>query len=129
MMEMSPWLIYWLMQLDSVCKFVDAVAVFGSVILIALIIIRTMCKIHGEWDRDAKAFYDATTSLCKFGSVIIPIFVLINIFIPNTKTVAAMVLIPPIVNNEQVQQIPDDILTFVRSVIKEYTFDNKEKKK
>ena len=54
--------------------------------------------------------------------------ILLNLFIPNTKTVAAMVLVPPIVNNEQVQQIPDDILTFVRSVIKEYTFDNKEKK-
>ena len=128
MMEISPWLVYWLMQLDSICKFVDAVAVFGSVLLIGLIVVRTICKVHAEWDSSAQTFYDATASLCKFSSIIIPIIVLINIFIPSTKTVAAMILIPPIVNNEQVQQIPDDILTFVRSVIKEYTFNNKEKK-
>lgn len=128
MMEISPWLIYWLMQLDNICKFVDSIAIIGSVLLIGLIAIRTACKTAPEYDDGAKAFYDATTSLCKLSSVIIPIFILLNVFIPNTKTVAAMILIPPIVNNEQVQQIPDDILTFVRSVIKKYTFDNKEKK-
>jgi hypothetical protein len=127
-MEMSPWLIYWLMQLDAVCAFVHVVAVIGSILLIALIVIRIMCKSVPEHDTVAKEFYNATTKLCRFGSVIISLFVLLNVFIPNTKTVAAMVIIPPIVNNEQVQQIPDDILTFVRSVIKEYTFDDKEKK-
>lgn len=128
MMEISPWLVYWLMQLDSICRFIDATAFFGTVLLLALIVLRIVCKIHAEWDTSAQIFYDTTTFLYKFSSMIIPIFVLINIFIPNTKTVAAMILIPPIINNEQVQQIPDDILTFVRSVIKEYTFDNKEKK-
>lgn len=128
MMEISPWLIYWLMQLDSICKFVDVVAFLGSLLLIILIVIRTACAHAPKYDDGAKTFYNATTNICKFSSIIIPIFVLLNVFIPNTKTVAAMILIPPIVNNEQVQQIPDDILTFVRSVIKEYTFDNKEKK-
>lgn len=128
MMEISPWLVYWLMQLDSICNFVKCIAVLGSILLIVLIILRIIVKAYVEWDEEAEAFYTVTTPLYKFSSVVIPIFVLLNVFIPNTKTVAAMILIPPIVNNEQVQQIPDDILTFVRSVIKEYTFDNKEKK-
>lgn len=121
MMEISPWLVYWLMQLDSICKFVDVVAFIGSALLLVLIAVRTVCKSVPEHDRDAKAFYNATTKLCRFGSIIIPIFILLNVFIPNTKTVAAMILIPPIINNEQVQQIPDDVLAFVRSVIKEHT--------
>ena len=128
MMEISPWLIYWLMQLNSICDFVEFIAVLGSILLIVLIIFRIIFKAYAGWDEEAETFYAVTTPLCKFSSVVIPIFVLLNVFIPNTKTVAAMILIPPIVNNEQVQQIPDDILTFVRSVIKEYTFDNKEKK-
>lgn len=127
MMEISPWLVYWLMQLDRICTFVDIIAFFGTILLILLIGFRIICKSQIKRDEDAEAFYNTTTSLCKFSCVIIPIFVLLNVFIPNTKTVAAMILIPPIVNNEQVQQIPEDILTFVRSVIKEYTFDNKEK--
>ena len=128
MMEIFPWLVYWLMQLDSICDFVESIAVLGSVLLIALFILRMIFKAHINWDRDAEIFYTVTTPLYKLSSVIIPIFILLNVFIPNTKTVAAMILIPPIVNNEQVQQIPDDILTFVCSVIKEYTFNNKEKK-
>lgn len=128
MMELSPWLIYWLMQLDNICKFVDVVAFLGSVLLGVLIVIRVGCKNAPKHDEGAKVFYDATTKLCKFSSVIIPIFILLNVFMPNTKTVAAMVLIPPIANNEQVQQIPEDILVFVRSVLKEYTFNDKEKK-
>ena len=128
MMEISPWLIYWLMQLDSICKFVDIVAFLGFFALVLLTVIRAVCENAPSYDTGAKAFYKATTKIYKFSSIIIPIFILLNVFIPNTKTVAAMILIPPIVNNEQVQQIPDDILTFVRSVIKEYTFDNKEKK-
>lgn len=128
MMELSPWLIYWLMQLDSICKFVDAVAFLGTVGLGVLIALRIGCKNAPTHDEGAKAFYNATTKLYKFSSVIVPIFILLNVFIPNTKTVAAMVLVPPIVNNEQVQQIPDDILAFVRSVLKEYTFNDKEKK-
>lgn len=128
MMEISPWLVYWLMQLDSICDFVKCIAILGSILLAVLITLRIVFKAYAEWDRESETFYTVTTPLCKFSSIVIPIFVLINLFIPNTKTVAAMILIPPIVNNEQVQQIPDDILTFVRSVIKEYTFDNKEKK-
>ena len=128
MMEISPWLVYWLMQLDSICNFVRFIAVLGSILLAVLITFRIVFKVYAEQDEEAKTFYTVTTPLYKFSSIIIPIFILLNLFIPNTKTVAAMVLVPPIVNNEQVQQIPDDILTFVRSVIKEYTFDNKEKK-
>lgn len=128
MMEISPWLIYWLMKLDSICTFTQVTAVLGSMILFALTVLRTVSKANAKYYYNDEAFYNVTTPLFKFSSIIIPILVLLSIFTPNTKTLAAMIIVPPIVNNEQVQQIPDDILTFVRSVIKEYTFDDKEKK-
>ena len=127
MMEISPWLVYWLMQLDKICAFIDAIATLGSLSLAGLIIIRTVAKVHARWSREDEELLNSTASFCRFSSIIVPIFVLLNVFVPNTKTVAAMILVPPITNNEQVQQIPEDILTFVRSVLKEYTLDNKEK--
>jgi hypothetical protein len=127
-MEISPWLVYWLMQLDSICLFTEVTAVLGSMLLFALTVLRAVSKVNAEYNRDDEAFYNVTTPLFKFSSIIIPVFILLSIFIPNTKTLAAMIIVPPIINNEQVQQIPDDILTFVRSIIKEYTFDDKEKK-
>ena len=128
MTNISPWLIYWLMQLDSICEFVRVVAIIGSALLIGLIAIRIMCIYASEYDSDAKAFYNYTTKLYKFGSIIIPIFILINVFIPNTKTVASMIIIPPIINNEQVQQLPNDVLIFIHSIIEEYSLNKKEKK-
>lgn len=127
MIEISPWLMYWLMQLDKICAFIDVIAVLGSLSLAGLIIIRTAAKVHARWSREDEELLNSTASFCRFSSIIVPIFVLLNVFVPNTKTVAAMILVPPITNNEQVQQIPEDILTFVRSVLKEYTLDNKEK--
>lgn len=45
----------------------------------------------------------------------------IRVFIPNGKTIAAMYVLPPIVNNESVQALPSEVLDFVRGYIKQYT--------
>ena len=127
MMEISPWLIYWLMQLDSICKFVDIVAFFGALILFLATAVRIGWKTEDRYG-EYKKLYEITTPYYKIISVIVPIFILINIFIPNTKTVAAMLVVPPIVKNEQMQQLPEELLTFVRSIIKEHVYANKDRK-
>lgn len=127
MMEISPWLIYWLMQLDSICKFVDIVAFFGALILFLTTAVRIGWKTEDCYGA-YKKLYEITTPYYKIISVIVPIFILVNIFIPNTKTVAAMLVVPPIVKNEQMQQLPEELLTFVRSIIKEHVYDNKDRK-
>lgn len=38
-------------------------------------------------------------------------------FIPSTKTLIAMYTIPPIVNNKQVQQLPDNLLKFANDYL------------
>lgn len=127
MMEISPWLIYWLMQLDSICTFIDIVAFFGSLILFFATVIRIGWKTEYRYGAYEK-LYEITTPYYRIISIIVPIFILVNIFIPNTKTVAAMLVVPPIVKNEQMQQLPEELLTFVRSIIKEHVYDNKDKK-
>lgn len=44
---------------------------------------------------------------------------LLCIFIPDSKTLTAMYVLPPIVNSESVQQLPTDIIDFVRDYLKE----------
>lgn len=46
---------------------------------------------------------------------------IIRVFMPSSKTLAAMYVLPPIVNNESVQALPSEVLDFVRSYIKQYT--------
>ena len=38
---------------------------------------------------------------------------------PSSKTVAAMIVIPPIVNNEQVQELPNNVLEFINDYLKD----------
>lgn len=128
MMEISPWLIYWLMQLDSICNFVNFISVIGTIIIMTLFIFRTVWKTRIHYDDDYEVAYNATTLFSKLLCIIVPLFILINVFIPNTKTVASMIIIPPIVNNEQVQQLPNDVLVFIHSIVEEYSLNKKEKK-
>ena len=48
---------------------------------------------------------------------------LLCVFIPDRKTLIAMYVLPPIVNSEAVQQLPADILDFVRDYLKEQKDD------
>lgn len=46
---------------------------------------------------------------------------IIRVFMPSSKTLAAMYVLQPIVNNESVQALPSEVLDFVRGYIKQYT--------
>lgn len=39
--------------------------------------------------------------------------------IPNSKTLIAMVTIPPVIHNEQVQELPENVLGFINDYLKE----------
>ena len=44
-----------------------------------------------------------------------------NIIIPSGKVMVAMYVVPKVVNNESVQQLPGEILDFIRSYLRENT--------
>lgn len=41
----------------------------------------------------------------------------IAICIPSTKTAIAMAVIPPVINNEKVQKLPDNVLGFINEYL------------
>ena len=53
-------------------------------------------------------------SISIIGAIIVGI---IALFIPNTKTALAMAVIPPVINNEQVQKLPDNLLGFINEYL------------
>lgn len=42
---------------------------------------------------------------------------IIALIIPSTKTALAMAVIPPVINNEQVQKLPDNVLGFINEYL------------
>ena len=53
---------------------------------------------------------------------------LISTFLPTPKTVVAMITVPAIVNNEEVQKLPKNILSFVNEYLEQniYKYKNQE---
>lgn len=108
-MELSPFLVYLALEANSFGLFFFFVALGCFVLLIIFLIAEEI-------------------GLAKKAIFAILFFGFIAAAIPSTKTVAAMCVLPAIVNNENVQALPNDILEFVRSLIQEYTSDIKERR-
>lgn len=109
----SPWLIYFIGIADKV----GGVFAFTSIVLF---VISTILFIGVAEDQ-------ISISTLKMPLIIAIISGLIAVFTPSSKTVAAMVVIPPIVNNEQVQELPNNVLEFINDYLKDVKKSLKEK--
>lgn len=90
--------LYWITRLDYLQMASFAVLVFSLVFILVLVLARS----SGDFD-------------ISFKQVLIPLIpALIGaagaVFIPSTKEMAAILVIPKLVNNEKAQRIPDKIL-------------------
>ena len=53
--------------------------------------------------------------------VVLICLVLLRGVAPSKEIVAAMLIVPPVVNNEKIQELPENVLDFVNSWLKENT--------
>ena len=118
---MTPMAIYLLMQVDNFKETISFLFGITVVILFGMLIASIV-------------FIDASSeeqkALAKFRKWFIAVFaslIILDTVIPDSKTIAAMYAVPAVVNNEQVQQLPEEILTFVRDFLKEHTSKEKDK--
>lgn len=88
---MTAWQMYWLVILDSVCV--------GSLVigLLLFFVGVALCSDTGGWSL--------------IGSAIGLILLIASVFLPSTKQMAAILIVPKIVNNAKVQEVPDKLLT------------------
>ncbi|MBP7209597.1 MAG: hypothetical protein KBA02_00210 [Paludibacteraceae bacterium] len=79
--------------------------------------------------KEAKASYLLTKSILFIFVIAVTLALPIALFVPSSKTISAMYLIPKITANEQVQQIPDKVLQIMNGKLDEWIEDlSKEKK-
>lgn len=132
----TSWQVYWITRLDG---FIGLLIFFSivSFIIVAVSCIVAMIKYSESQDRDwCNSHRENSNRLFllwkKVTLISLPIFIistlLINL-IPSTKELAAIYLIPKIVNNEQVQKIPDNALKLLNGKLEQWIKDMGEKKK
>lgn len=126
-MEISPLMIYFISVIDSVKSMFFT---FWILIIIFLIcwIIGTLITLCVKYDTerlerdDVKNFlqmYIFNKSLYK---IVAAGFICFSIttFIPSSKTVGAMILLPALVNNENVQNITSNGMEFLKKLTEEW---------
>ena len=111
----SAWDVYWLVKLDSFNLMFCIFLFVSSVVILAALPV-------SDYDEElAKKIFKI--GVCGF---------LLNItfftFIPTTKEVAAIYLIPKIANNKNVQQIPYNTARLLNEKLKEWVADMLEDK-
>ena len=116
---MSHLMMYWITRLDGLSILAVTALVFVGFIIIVGFMMFTM----GDLD-----LTEHKTGV-KILSVVAGVSLFILLFVPSSKEVAAIWLIPKIVNNEHIQKIPDNAAILLNKKLEEWLkVDEKEKK-
>ena len=104
-MELTPMQLYWIIKLDTFCGLFTGFAVIFGILTIVCITgaIITFCDGDEKYSRIWKKFV-------KYIASFFIIFLSIAVFLPTTKEMAAIMILPKIINNEKVQEIPQRLL-------------------
>lgn len=120
-MELSPLLIYFIGQLDAFNGACGLTLVFGGIALVVINLVKAVSYCDAETTYELKAYSkikfvtDKTNKL--LGPIVFVAF-LCSTFLPSRSTVAAMIVLPAITNNAQVQNISQGALRWAEEYIK-----------
>ena len=93
---MTGWEIYWILKLDDLIALFISLGIFALMAFVTSTILHENIKRHKTW----------VTSTLTTGII----FLTMGTFLPSTKQMAAIIIAPPIINNEKVRQIPNKLL-------------------
>lgn len=121
-MEISPLLIYFVGQLDAFNGVCGLTSFLGGIALIIMNIIKAVSFCDFSTTYELKTYNKVKLVTDKTNKVLGPIvFVafLGVVFLPSRSTVAAMIVVPAIVNNENIQNISKNTLQWAEEYIKD----------
>lgn len=93
----TPMQVYWITRLDGINEFLIIMAFILFLVLVGIIISRNI---------DDKKIWDKTTFKLSFIAIIL---FFLAVFIPTTKEMVTIYMLPKIANSQMVQELPDDM--------------------
>lgn len=120
-MELSPLLVYFVGQLDSFNVACALTLFLGGISLVVMNIIKAVSYCDSSTYYEPKTYNKVKLVVDKTNKVLGPIVFaafLGVVFLPSRSTVAAMIVVPAITNNAQVQNISHSALRWAEEYIK-----------
>lgn len=118
MIELTPTTIYVISTIDEVKRVLGSLCVLGFFIVFGLLFARIGTAIIESEETNEKFCRWFNPMMPKILGAFICV-VLLNTFVPNQKTIAAMIVVPAIVNNENIQNISKNTLQWAEEYIKD----------
>ena len=118
----TSWNIYWLTRLDAISDFFALPIILFALGSIALGIAYVISIV--EYDKELGEKVGFAFKLSIIGLVAT---VAVSVFIPSTKEMAAIIVLPAIANNTDVQEIGAGITDLAKEWLRDLKEDGKEK--
>lgn len=121
-MEISPLLIYFIGQLDSFNVACALTLFLGGIALVLMNIIKAVSYFDSSTNYELEIYNKVKLVVDKTNKVLGPIVFAAFLgvaFLPSRSTVAAMIVVPAIVNNENIQNISKNTLQWAEEYIKD----------
>lgn len=120
---------YWFTRLDSIECFFTLISIAVSCATVVAGCIWFIQRLETYDNDDRERLKHVFFKPIVWGSVLSAIFLPLAILTPTTKDMAIIYVVPKIVNNDKVQQIPDKLLDLANAKIEEWTKTKVEEKK
>jgi hypothetical protein len=105
-MELTTMQLYWIIKLDTFLDITGFLSFLLGLLAFTCIIGLFSCSII----QDFKEFLSIWKKFSKYSIPLFIIFLSVSVFLPTTKQMAALIVLPKIINNEKVQEIPQKLL-------------------
>ena len=117
---MTGWEVYWLTRLDAIHEIAGVIC---GISIITIALGAFSCMMEHDIGGDESPLYNHCLKALKVGVLSLMLSGGISLLVPTLKEVAAIYLIPPIVNNEDVREIPEDAAKLLHNKLEEWIDD------
>lgn len=125
----TSWDIYWITRMDSLNDFFSIFGIGSLVFFLALLSWSGPLAIDGVYDSNKREeYWRLYRKSMIWGVSFGVIFTFLSLFIPTTKEVAAIYIIPKVANNEQVQKLPDNAMKLLNAKFDQWVDEATDKK-
>lgn len=128
----SPWVIYWITRIDSIKCFLELFPLLFVFIAVLVGLLKGMAGEFADFDEGSERARQYVNKVIKIGFITIPIALILNLFVPDTKTLATMYVADKLTisNMQMVGETADKVVDkAVEKIIRVIDATKEEKKK